>query len=439
MRLALVIAVALATFSAAETASALNAPTPVCNGGGCSDGWYKGAVTVSWAFDPGGAPDGGCATATVTSDTAGATFTCTVNYGAAGFVGRSVTVRKDSSPPSVNLTISRDPDSAGWYTKPVSVGVGGDDGASGLAGCSGGGTYNGPDGGAVTISGSCSDNAGNSAGGSMTFKYDASPPSVTSATARPPDANGWYNHPVDVTFTGTDAGSGVAECSPKVEYKGPDANPAKVVGQCRDAAGHVSQPLTVELRYDATPPARPALKWTPRGETIALEWTAPADAVLTRLVRAPGLKSKQAAIVYEGPKKRFVDKRIKVGTKYWYELNVFDQAGNRSATTVGSKPLVGIMSPANGAVVTKPPLAAWAPAKGARFYNVQLWRGRNKLLTTWVRAPKLALKQSWMSQGKRQSLRNGQYKLYVWPAFGTTKSPKYGKLLGQVGFVVRRR
>jgi len=27
----------------------------------------------------------------------------------------------------------------------------------------------------------------------------------------------------------------------------------------------------------------------------------------------------------------------------------------------------------------------------------------------------------------------------VWPAFGTTRAPRYGKLVGQVDFVVKRR
>ena len=36
----------------------------------------------------------------VTADTGGATFTCTVDYGGP-FFGNSVTVAKDSSPPSV--------------------------------------------------------------------------------------------------------------------------------------------------------------------------------------------------------------------------------------------------------------------------------------------------------------------------------------------------
>ena len=102
----------------------------------------------------------------------------------------------------------------------------GDDGASGVASCTSG-TYSGPDGGDVTVSGSCTDNAGNTGSTSLKIKYDATAPAVTGTPSRKPDANGWYNHAVDVAFTGTDAGSGVKECSPTVTYKGPDASPAK--------------------------------------------------------------------------------------------------------------------------------------------------------------------------------------------------------------------
>jgi hypothetical protein len=432
----LVAAVAVAAFPG--DGMAVNFPSASCNGGGCSGGWYKSAVTVAWAFDPGGTPSG-CGATTVSDDTSGATFTCTVTY-PGGTVSASVTVRKDSSPPNVNGTVARDPDADGWYTKPVDVGFGGSDGASGLAGCTGGGTYGGPDGGAVTLSGTCTDNAGNSASSSLTIKYDGTPPGVTAAPSRAPDEDGWYNHPVDVAFTGTDAGSGVKECSPAVTYKGPDANPAKLVGQCRDAAGHVSQPLTVEIRYDATPPAPPRVKLVHRAKAIALTWTAGADVVRARVVRAPGSKSKQPAVVYNGKAKRFLDRKIVRGKKYWYEVTLYDQAGNLSTKTVGLKPKLaaGIVSPAKGAVLARPPLVAWSPVAKAHFYNLQLWRGKLKILTTWVRRPKLALKQRWTSQGKRYSLIDGHYELYVWPAFGTTKAPRYGKMVGHVGFVVRR-
>jgi hypothetical protein len=428
---------ACAAFLPGGAAAAPHTPIPHCNGGDCG-GWFKTSVTVTWTIEPGYSSENGCGASGLSEDTAGATFTCVAYYGTASF-GNSVTVRKDSSPPQVNGTTSRDPDADGWYTRPVDVRFSGSDGASGVAGCSGGGTYNGPDSAGVTLSGTCTDNAGNSASSSMTIKYDSTAPTVTATPARAPDVNGWYNHPVEVAFAGADGGSGLKECSPKATYSGPDANPAKLVGECRDAAGHVSAPFTVELRYDSTPPARPDVKWSHRGGLVSLAWVAAGDVVRAIVTRAPGRKTKKAAPIYDGKARKFVDRRIAPGTRYWYEVAVFDQAGNRAAQTVGLRPIAGIFAPAEGAVVRRPPVVSWSPVKNARFYNLQLWRGKSKLLTTWVRAPKLALRQRWTFEGRPRKLANGRYKAYVWAALGTRAKPRYGKLLGQVGFVVKHR
>jgi hypothetical protein len=415
-------------------------PIPRCNGGGCG-GWFKTSVTVTWEFDPAGATStSGCGAAGVTEDTSGTSFTCVVNYGGP-FYGNSVTVAKDSSPPQMNASLARDPDADGWYTKPVSVSFSGDDGGSGLASCSGNGTYGGPDGGAIALSGTCTDNAGNAVTKSFTIKYDSTAPTVTGAAARKPDAAGWYNHAVQVAFKGQDAGSGVKECSPTVLYKGPDAGPAKLVGQCRDVAGNLSAPVTVELRYDSTPPAKPKVSFRPRSSSVSLGWALGKDVVRTRISRAPGLAGTKPAVVYTGKGRRYVDRRIKSGVEYSYEVAVFDQAGNRAVRVVGSRPpaTTGILAPASGAVVRRPPVMAWSPVKGASFYNVQLWRGRTKLLTTWVGSPKLALKQRWTFGGASRRLVDGRYRAYVWPALGTRANPRYGKLVGHVEFVVKRR
>ena len=127
------------------SAAALDPPSASCNGGGCG-GWFRSNVTVSWSFNSSGATgSSGCGASTLTEDTSGAAFTCTVNYGGS-FVGSSVTVRKDSSPPNVTASASRGPDANGWYTSPVSFNFSGEDGASGVASCTSG-TYGGPDGG----------------------------------------------------------------------------------------------------------------------------------------------------------------------------------------------------------------------------------------------------------------------------------------------------
>ena len=433
----LVVCLAAAWGVLPETAGAApGPPSASCNGGGCG-GWFRSNVTVSWSYDPAGVTGTtGCGSVVVSEDTAGATFTCVVVYGGP-FYGNSVSVAKDSSPPSANGTLARSPDGNGWYTSPVPFSFSGDGGASGISACSSG-TYSGPDGGAVTISGSCTDGAGNTGSGSLTIKYDGTPPEVSAATNRPPDFAGWYNHAVQVAFTGKDGGSGVAECTQPVTYAGPDASPAKVVGQCRDAAGHVSPPATVELRYDGTKPARPNVKMTHRGAAIALSWTSSPGVVRSQVVRAPGLRGKKPAPIFSGRRRTFVDRKITSGGRYWYKVRLFDQAGNVASTTVGLKPAVGIFSPAEGSTVTRPPKVSWSAVKRARFYNVQLWRGRVKVMTTWPTSTALTLPRTWKLSGRRQRLADGRYRVFVWPAFGTPKKPGYGKLIGQVTFVVKR-
>jgi hypothetical protein len=434
----LVFVVAAAWAVAPDAGRAASTPMPSCNGGGCG-GWFRSNVTVTWSYDGAGVTSApGCGATTVSDDTAGATVTCTV-YAGTAFFGNSVTVQKDSSPPSVGSLIARDPDADGWYTSPVDVSFTGDGGPSGISSCTSGGTYSGPDGEAVTVSGSCTDGAGNTGSATLTLKYDATAPTVTAAPERPPDADGWYNHPVKVAFNGQDAGSGVKECSPPVTYSGPDGNPAKLVGQCRDAVGHLSAPVSFELRYDGTKPAPPAVKANRTPAAVTLSWTSPADAVRTEVVRSPGRDGKTPAVVFTGKGLRLADRTTKPPTRYWYQVRVYDQAGNFASRTIAVKPAIGILSPASGAVLRKAPVVRWAPVAKARFYNVQLWRGKAKLLTTWPSDPKLRLRDSWRFAGTRQRLGNGKYQLFVWPAYGTLATPRYGKLVGRIDFVVKRR
>ena len=115
-------------------------------------------------------------------------------------------------------------------------------------------TYDGPDSASASISGSCRDQAGNSKSASLTLKYDDTAPHVTLVPGRASDSNGWFNRPVTVAFSGTDATSGLLSCDAPKTYGGPDDSSASVSGLCRDRAGNAGG-AAIGLAYDATAPA----------------------------------------------------------------------------------------------------------------------------------------------------------------------------------------
>ena len=104
------------------------------------------------------------------------------------------------------------------------------------------------------------------------LKIDATPPTgVTASFSRGPDYNGWYNHPVTISWSGTDPTSGIAACS-SLTYGGPGNGAATVGGGCTDMAGN-SAGFTAHLAYDATPPVLSQVRErsTPTANNLRLE------------------------------------------------------------------------------------------------------------------------------------------------------------------------
>jgi hypothetical protein len=96
-----------------------------------SNGWYASDVTLSWNVIDGESPiesSSGCATQSVTSDTAGITFTCTATS-AGGTASNSITVKRDTAPPMIACG---SPDGQ-WHGSDVSIACAANDGGSGLA------------------------------------------------------------------------------------------------------------------------------------------------------------------------------------------------------------------------------------------------------------------------------------------------------------------
>jgi hypothetical protein len=268
-----------------------------------------------------------------------------------------------------------------------------------------------------------------SASSTVHIHRDATAPAVIATPSRPPGANGWYNSPLTVTFSGTDAISGIEACS-QATYAGPDNANAAIVGTCRDRAGNVT-PASFALKYDVTPPALGALSAKPANQKAHLRWKAPDDAASVQLVRAPGLKGAAESVVFTGTalSKGYVDRGLRPGRNYVYRLTAADAAANQTSKTLEFLARGALLFPAPGERVTKPPLLVWEKARGASYYNVILIRGR-KVFSAWPLRARLRLPRAWTYNGRRYKLRPGTYSWYVWPGRGALSAGRYGKRLG---------
>ncbi len=226
------------------------------------NGWYNAAVVFDTAASDAasGVDDANCSLDQTYSGPDGSGLTvsgsCTDNAGNVGN-GISAAFNYDATAPVVTVTPERGPDHNGWYNSAVVFDTAATDATSGVddANCSLDQTYSGPDGTGLTVSGSCTDNAGNVGNGtSAAFKYDATAPVVTVTAKRGPDHNGWYNAPVDFETTGVDATAGIASCTADQTYSGPDGIALTVSGSCIDEAGNVGNGTSAAFKYDATAP-----------------------------------------------------------------------------------------------------------------------------------------------------------------------------------------
>jgi hypothetical protein len=504
--------------------------TPSCSPGGCS-GWHQSAVTIQFVITPlpgnSVTPGAECGPFTQSSDTTGVTRNCVVVFTDADgstTSSASASVMKDSTPPVISGISARGPDANGWYNHPLSIGVNASDATSGLASCNSL-NYSGPDTGGGSFSGTCTDNAGNSAsGGSFTFKYDATPPSVSVALSRgpdvggwynhpvdfhasgsdnlsgiascgsgtvggggsasasctdnagnvggsgvpvnydagapsidsitfdrPPDANGWYNHPVRVTFHGSDGGSGIAECT-DVTYPGPDTTSTTVSGTCADKAGTRAGGTSPAFKYDGTPPSISNVGFDWDDGTATLTWTASPDTKAIEIDRTPGTDGADPSAVFKGLASSFEDTGLTNKVKYVYTINGFDDAGNKASESVSIVPGAKLYSPARGSVVTSLPLLAWRPVAGASYYNLQVYYGAakalrrvaslnvngRKVMSAWPLKPRYRMTKSWKYKGKVRKLTPGHYRWYVYPGLGKRTAHKYGPLIGQSDFFVAK-
>jgi hypothetical protein len=269
---------------------------------------------------------------------------------------------------------------------------------------------------------------------SVTIKLDKTAPAASAAADRAPDANGWYNSPLTVTSSGTDAMSGMGACS-SAEYAGPDNASAVVKGTCTDRAGNTAE-TGLPIKYDATAPWLSRLHTRPRTRAIELVWRKASDTRVVEIVRTPGRNGAAETLVFRGLGIRYRDKGLAVGRQYQYRVTVFDQARNGTEKAVEAIATGALLKPGPGQTVGGAPRLVWAVVERASYYNLQLlYRGR-KVLSAWPARHTFQLRQTWRYKGRRYRLQDGGYRWYVWPGFGRITSARYGRMLGTSTFVV---
>ena len=266
----------------------------------------------------------------------------------------------------------------------------------------------------------------------MTVRIDLTAPAVTGALPdRPPDHDGWYTHPVAFGGQGQDATSGLAGCD-AATYGGPDNAAASVVIGCRDVAGQRrGARVPAPVRRD---PARPR-----HGAAEHRRPARPAQLAAPRRARAscarPGVDGAASSPLSAQPD-GLTDLRVRNDVRYRYRVTLADQAGNTASREITAVPGPRLLAPAARATLPAPPLLRWTPVRGARYYNVQLFRHGKKLLSAWPRRPRLQLERRWRFAGAKRRLAAGDYRWFVWPGEGARADRRYGERIGARRFTI---
>ena len=108
------------------------------------------------------------------------------------------------------------------------------------------------EGAAQQIGGTATDAEGNTASTSVQVSIDKTAPSIVASAAPPPNANGWNNTPVTITFLCADTLSGVASCPAQQIVSTPGVNQV-ITGTVTDIAGNTAA-TSVTLNISTVPP-----------------------------------------------------------------------------------------------------------------------------------------------------------------------------------------
>jgi hypothetical protein len=214
-----------------------------------SAGWNNSDVTVDFSCVDALSTIAGCTDPVTVGEGANQTVTGTALDKADNSSSVSTIVNVDKTAPTISYSLSQAPNAAGWNTSDVTVTFACNDALSGVASCSGPVTVG--EGANQTVTGTAVDAAGNTSTVSVTLNVDSTLPTINYALSHQPSLFGWDNTDVTVTFTCSDALSGIASCPDPITI-GEGAN-QNVTGTAVDAAGNTAA-TSITLNVDKTGP-----------------------------------------------------------------------------------------------------------------------------------------------------------------------------------------
>ncbi len=277
--------------------------TPACTLAG-NAGWCRGPINVSLTASDATAGvdsteyrlDGGTWSAYTGPVNVTGDGTHTVDYRSTDVAGNieppggSLTLRIDSTPPTVTTTPAGTAGTGGWYRSAVAVTVTAGDTGSGLDSTEyrvdGGawtpysGAFNVTGDGTHTVAARATDVAGNSSTTTRTVRVDTVPPATTATPAcAMPGAAGWCRSVVSVSLAASDATAGVDSTEYRIDGGAwtPYSAAFTVVGngshtvayRSTDVAGNVESAGSLAVQIDALPPVLTA---TPTGTAGTGGW-----------------------------------------------------------------------------------------------------------------------------------------------------------------------
>ena len=180
-------------------------------------------------------------------------------------VAKTQKIKIDKTSPVIVSQVSPQPNSNGWNNTDVTVDFTATDALSGIVSVSDPFTVT-TEGGGQLIGGEATDAAGNSAATFVALNIDKTPPTITAQSSPQPNANGWNNTDVTVSFAADDSLSGIAIVTDPVAVT-TEGEGQQISGEAVDLAGN-SAAASVVLNIDKTQPAAsitatPGVLWPP--------------------------------------------------------------------------------------------------------------------------------------------------------------------------------